>query len=243
MALETASHIHQLIPANPSGADRASTADDHLRLLKRVMVQDLGSLQGPLEVTAAFLNSLKTALTPVGSIMAWGLAASAIPVGWAICDGREVPLTDGTGKITTPDLRGRVLAGATEARPAGTPFGQESRTATTSAAGSHRHTATVSEAGGHSHTVTGGTIGSAKTGVTVSATSDNVDDGGSAKNMAKLPIVVNDPGHTHDFSGIQMDSAGSHTHQASMSDEGSHGHSVTLEVTQPTISILWIMRI
>ena len=41
MALETATHINDLVIANPTGLDDVSQGDDHLRLLKDVLKRDL----------------------------------------------------------------------------------------------------------------------------------------------------------------------------------------------------------
>ena len=41
MALETATHINDLVIANPTGLDDVSQGDEHLRLLKDVLKRDL----------------------------------------------------------------------------------------------------------------------------------------------------------------------------------------------------------
>ena len=42
MPLETAAHISQLVPTNPASSDGLNQADDHLRLLKQVLLTDIG---------------------------------------------------------------------------------------------------------------------------------------------------------------------------------------------------------
>ncbi len=58
-------------------------------------------------------------------------------------------------------------------------------------------TNTIGSTGGtstHSHAIT---IDQALTGITASSTPDIVDNGGTAPNIATLPITINDPGHIH----------------------------------------------
>ena len=61
MALETATNISDLIATNPGINDPASRGDDHIRLIKQVLLNDLGSLNGALTVTAADLNGMEAA--------------------------------------------------------------------------------------------------------------------------------------------------------------------------------------
>lgn len=58
MALETATHIANLISTNPAGGDDLSQGDDHLRMIKQVLLTDL-----PLDAPATTLgmNILKSA--------------------------------------------------------------------------------------------------------------------------------------------------------------------------------------
>lgn len=62
MALETATNISDLIATNPGINDPASRGDDHIRLIKQVLLNDLGSLNGALTITAANINSMETTL-------------------------------------------------------------------------------------------------------------------------------------------------------------------------------------
>lgn len=58
MALETATHIDDLVAANPTGLDDRRTVDDHIRMIKDVLVRDL-----PLDAPASTvgMNVLKGA--------------------------------------------------------------------------------------------------------------------------------------------------------------------------------------
>lgn len=53
--------------------------------------------------TSANIGSIQGGITPIGGIILWSGAASAIPTYWRLCDGSN----------GTPDLRGRFIMGAT----------------------------------------------------------------------------------------------------------------------------------
>lgn len=57
MALENASQIQQLVPANPPGTDPLSEADDHLRMIKNCLQNSLPGLTAPWDTT----NTIKAA--------------------------------------------------------------------------------------------------------------------------------------------------------------------------------------
>jgi len=56
MALESANYITQLVTTNPTGADQRLTADDHLRLIKRVLQNTFPLLASAVSATAVELN-------------------------------------------------------------------------------------------------------------------------------------------------------------------------------------------
>ena len=56
MALETGTHISDLVSTNPTGADAKSTADDHLRLIKTVLKTDFAGISGAVTATHTELN-------------------------------------------------------------------------------------------------------------------------------------------------------------------------------------------
>lgn len=56
--LESATYINQLVVSNPTGTDHYSTADDHLRLLKSVLVNSFPQISGPVTATQTELNKL-----------------------------------------------------------------------------------------------------------------------------------------------------------------------------------------
>jgi len=49
---------------------------------------------------------------PRGGIIMWSGAIDQIPPGWALCDGKEYPRTDGRGSLKTPDLQDKFIVGA-----------------------------------------------------------------------------------------------------------------------------------
>jgi hypothetical protein len=58
MGLEAASFISQLVAANPNANDNYSMADDHLRLLKAVLLATFPNLSSVVNATPAELNRL-----------------------------------------------------------------------------------------------------------------------------------------------------------------------------------------
>ena len=43
---ETASHINQLVATNPDGADLKTQGDDHIRMIKSVLLTDFPNIAG-----------------------------------------------------------------------------------------------------------------------------------------------------------------------------------------------------
>lgn len=230
MALETASNISQLNPANPSGSDRVHQGDDHIRLLKAVLKATFPNITGPVTATQGQLN--KDYTLPTGLIMAWYGDAASVPAGWAICNGQKVNRTDGGGEITLPDLRDRVLIGAGGAwNPLQTP-GQATQTVNTGSSGAHTHTA--SAAGAHSHTAT---VSSTSTGGSVSTTRRTVDGSGGTTAADEVTFTPPSP-HTH---SVGLDEAPTHIH--TVSEAPAHTHSVQVSTLQPSLALHYIMKV
>ncbi len=59
------------------------------------------------------VQALKDTDIPIGTIMLWFDTVATIPDGWGYCDGTAYTRTDGGGSITSPDLKGRFIVGAT----------------------------------------------------------------------------------------------------------------------------------
>jgi microcystin-dependent protein len=95
MGLETANYVNQLIDTNPTGADPASSSDDHHRLVKKVLKQTFPNLTGPMTATQAQLNTTSTPRVAQGT--GPGQGANNIAIGWTSSSGRlraSVDVTD-----------------------------------------------------------------------------------------------------------------------------------------------------
>ena len=78
---------------------------------------------------------------PSGIITMWSGAASAIPDGWALCDG-----TNGT-----PDLRGKFALGSSDKYAVGATGGEETHTLTVDEMPRHCHSGIIIESGNGGH--------------------------------------------------------------------------------------------
>ena len=58
MAIESATWLSDLDPANPKGVDQRSTADDHVRLCKKVWVNSFPNINAEVSASAGVLNFL-----------------------------------------------------------------------------------------------------------------------------------------------------------------------------------------
>lgn len=117
---------------------------------KKLHVVGDSNFEGSINVTGSInIASSGPGMIPAGGIIMWSGAATAIPSGWALCNG-----TNGT-----PDLRGKFILGydnRTGANVGNTLLGTGgSSTVTLTAAqmASHDHTVTINNAGTHSHNV------------------------------------------------------------------------------------------
>lgn len=163
MPVENAQFINTLNPVYPAATDAVAQADDHIRLIKQVLKDTFPNINAAVTATPIQLNNL----FPVGGIIMWSGATNAIPTGWALCNGQTVNKLDGSGTITTPDMRDRFVVGWKDASgsgasavPAVAPSatgGSHTKTVDTATGGAHAHTGTTSSAGDHNH---GGSTGS-----------------------------------------------------------------------------------
>jgi hypothetical protein len=91
MALEVATYINNLNPANPVGSDPLAQADDHLRLLKTTIKNTFPNIDGPVTLTDDQINALETRVD--------ALEAGGIP-GGAAGGGIEIVATlPATGEL------------------------------------------------------------------------------------------------------------------------------------------------
>ncbi|RLD75155.1 MAG: hypothetical protein DRJ15_17390 [Bacteroidetes bacterium] len=167
MGLETGTYIDSLDPTWPTTGDPVSQGDDHLKILKSTIKNTLPNLSGAVTPTHTELNfvdgvtsAIQTQINavqadvdsneaaadlgicPIGGIIMYNGAFSAIPANWQICDGTGI----------TPDLTDQFIYGTNtegELLDSGGSADIGVITHTHPNAGSHQHGA----AGGHSHTV------------------------------------------------------------------------------------------
>lgn len=264
MSLETASFIHQLNPANPASADRLQQGDDHIRMVKAALRATFPNLTGAMTLDQTFLNGLSSSMIPVGFMGPF--YGSSAPTGWAICNGQTVPRSDGVGTITTPDLRGLVVAGVADGQGVGQTRGQTSRTVTSEAGGAHNHVGATNAQGRHNHgTKTGSTsltvaqmpshrhfgVAAGVSNADVTAATylgqlktaegdSNYRLTGVSAEPALAPTSSSGNGQGHDH-GIADD--GEHSHAVSIEAVPGHAHAVSVDVTQPTMALHYIMKI
>jgi microcystin-dependent protein len=108
MPLETATYLDDLNAANPAATDQLAQADDHLRLIKSVLQNTFPNITGAVDLTQDEINQG----VPAGVIMLWYNTTASIPAGWTLCNGTTQAKADGSGNITSPDLRDRFVVGA-----------------------------------------------------------------------------------------------------------------------------------
>ena len=168
MALETVNYIGSLVATNPASTDTVSQSDDHIRLIKQVLLNTFPNLTGAVTKNQAEMNNP----IPKGIISLWYGAIANIPSGWALCDGsNETPnLIDkfvvGAGSTYTVSTSGGSLSSGSSgghthtvvsagSHNHGGVTGQATLTSGVSgvASGTNNHTHTVTTAGDHTHTV------------------------------------------------------------------------------------------
>lgn len=233
MSIETATYIASLVATNPPTTDPLAQADDHLRLIKAVLLATFPNLNAAVTAAPADLNN---GFVPIGGIIKWSGSIASIPANWQICDG-----TNGT-----PDLRNRFVVGAGSTYAVGGVGGATSGAFTSSSDGAHTHT--DGSAGDHSHTdvtsvhvldiseipshqhlggltflqTSGGSLAlQTGAGANIGYTAEEARGGGL--------------GHNH---GISHDGTHSHT----ISTDGAHTHTGTVATLPPYYALAYIRR-
>jgi microcystin-dependent protein len=239
MALETGTYISDLVATNPVGSDPIAYADDHLRLIKSSLLATFPNVKGAVSATHENLSNG----TPVGLIAMW--SGGSIPAGWALCNGQTVAKADGTGNITTPDLRDRFIVGTGGSYGVGNTGGAttvaltaaqmpvHNHTAWTDTQGSHAHNGTTYAIGDHQHTLPN--LGSVQAGSDNGGANVPVSTGyGSSRYMSPT-----DPagGHSH---GFDTSVAGAHAHNVGI---GNAGSGAAHENRPPYYALAFIMKI
>lgn len=188
-------------------------------------------------------NSMVTGV-PTGCIMLWYSSSGSIPSGWALCNGAVYSKVDGSGNITSPDLRDRFIVGATSTYAVGATGGATSGTTSssgaasavaTSASGDHNHsgstdghTLSTSQIPSHSHVQnTGQGSGGSDTGWNV------VSNATPASTTLSTATTGGGSSHSH---GIQ--SSGTHTHTVDISN-----HTHTVATVPPYYALCYILKL
>ena len=197
--------------------DRVAVGDDIF------IVEDLGDnrirlIPAPTHVSEpgtpvnkALLQHMENHLVPPGAIIMWSGSINDIPVGWALCDGRN----------GTPDLRDRFIVGAGGSYNVGNTGGSNTVTLTTSQIPSHSHgagTLKTASAGSHSHGA-----GTLKTDTTGSHSH------GYWTYESRVTASGIYSGYLHDTSYEQTSTAGAHSHTISgnTASAGAHTHTIS----------------
>lgn len=240
MPLETATYIHQLNPANPSGSDKVKDGDDHLRLLKSTLKATFPGITGPLDpsITPAYLLGLAGGGVPFGSMVPTILTEA--PAGWAICNGQTVAKSDGSGPIVVPDLRGKVIMGLPIAGTPGASLGGTNKTVTAAAAGGHSHALTIA-GGDHTHSTPTGFTGGSSSNVGLALGFSPVGSGSGGGNRVST-ASISELGHSHSFP-VGTTGSASHSHTGTADAVAGHSHEVTVDVTQPSMTFHIIIKI
>jgi hypothetical protein len=148
---------------------------------------------------------------PIGAIMIWSGATTAIPNHWKLCNGTPYTRTDGNGTITSPDLRDLFVQGGNASSPV-TADSQHNHVLTSANIPSHTHTVTDNNATDtHQHSIPDYS-GSVHThGVNDKQSTNHTHQGTSTNG----PHQHSTPAHNHNHG---MNSIGSHSHRCDLVD-------------------------
>lgn len=172
--------------------------------------------------TQAQVNDLLSSAVPTGVITMWSGSTSAIPSGWALCNGSN----------GTPDLQDRFIVGAGSTYEVGDTGGANSVTLTTAQMPAHNHSVTVNSGGAHSHSASTGSAGSHSHSGSASSAGAHTHTIEQRKAGAG-PQIAEASGGSSSGNWIQVasaraKSAGAHTHSLSINSNGAHTHSVSV---------------
>jgi len=213
MALEAATYISQLVSANPAGGDDADTADDHLRLLKEVLLNTLGTLNAAVTATADELNILNGCVLTTAQLNLFAniqaLASNDdiidnFPAGTVMLFQQTSAPTGWTKVTTHNDKALRVVSGT-----AGSGGGDAFSTVFNTGKVSDSHILTIAEIPSHDH------------GGVTSTDGAHTHSGGV---VGGTDILGGTPGYASGATG----SAGNHSHTIS-SQGGGGGHTHVID--------------
>lgn len=226
MSLETGTYISDLVPANPPTSDPIAQAANHIQLIKQVLQNTFPNVKGPVTATQENLSNG----VPVGLISMW--SGATIPTGWALCNGGSVPLSDGSGNVTTPDLRDRFIVGSGLSYTPGNTGGIAQNTLTVSQLPSHTHTGTTDVQGSHTHP-----LSDPGHSHTVPSSPGLGQGAGGANSVQQAAGIVST---SSSFTNISMAASGSHSHNVSVTATGG---GAAVENRPPYYALAFIMKV
>ena len=242
MALESASFLNGLVSANPPAGDPATQADDHLRLIKAVLLATFPNLNAAVTKTPAEMNFP----VPIGVIVDWYGSSGSVPAGWGLCNGSTYTRTDGGGSIVSPDLRDKYRVGASGTVANGTLVGAAPGVLTSTSGGAFTPAGTLSAAGGHdhggntgAHVLTIGEMPAHSHTFGVSAAASTAPGGNTvvAGTNQSTSSVGGGAGHDHPISAVA-----DHTHTFTGTAVAAHTHTITTTLP-PSVALWAIMKI
>lgn len=146
-------------------------------------------VNGSINASALLVNGTPFSVNgtiPVGGIILWSGSITAIPAGWALCNGSN----------GTPNLRDRFIVGAGAIYDVGITGGSQSRYLTVGNLPSHSHTGTTSSGGSHFHGINGELMQKDGTSTkTVAA----LDTGSDVNHGTYLKYTNSSGTHSHSF--------------------------------------------
>jgi len=181
-------------------------------------------------VTPAALREALAAVIGIGFISMWYGSAETVPDGWAICNGQTVARSDGAGDIVTPDLRDRTVIGAGGVHAQGTATGAFSKTVNTANGGEHTHNATA-DAHTHNFAANGATTANGPSLTLGTTYKTETAGGGTDKTIKEFTLAINGP------------TGAASENKVTVEPGGAHVHAITIDVTQPSLALHFIMRI
>lgn len=108
MSLESAEYINELVLTNPEDTDQAHEADDHMRLIKKVLQQSFPNISEAVTATALDLNVL-TGSSGTGAVIVFSpgdrimLMSSRLPAGWTVYSATADRVLLGTETLSEAD--------------------------------------------------------------------------------------------------------------------------------------------
>lgn len=163
---------------------------------------------------------------PQGVIVMWSGQTTAIPTGWALCDGSN----------GTPNLIDKFIMGASSSNET-TTGGANSRTlstanlpshthsfsGTTNTTGNHNHSGSTNTTGNHHHLMVTPAMSNSRAQYSITTNSGNylAGAGGHGYEMYYLN------GHTSAPTGGKTSTSGNHSHSLSINNNGNHSHTMS----------------